>query len=103
MSYYELRFTRDRAHEPETIPFEADDPGMALILAQRRGPNRPAELWRDNRKVCTLMLERIDQSEVWVVGGQRGNAGSVDRMGARQADPQVPGLRQPTSYRRSSR
>ena len=72
MSRYELRFNRDGAHEPKTIRFDAEDASMALILAHRQAPDRSAELWRDDRKLCSIKRKVVDHSEIWIVGGSAG-------------------------------
>jgi len=70
MARYELRFARDDLHEPKTIHFEAEDASMALILAHRQAPDWPAELWRDDSKVCSIKRQLVNHSEIWIIGGE---------------------------------
>lgn len=72
MSLYELRFGQDGVHGPKTIRFDADDASMALILAHRQAPDRSAELWRDDQKLCSIKRKLVDHSEIWIVGGGAG-------------------------------
>jgi hypothetical protein len=69
MPRYELRFAKSGIHNAKTIRFEADDASMALILAHRHAPDRPAELWRDEQRVCSIKRHPVDSSDIWIVGG----------------------------------
>jgi len=69
MSRNELRFARDDVHEPKTIHFEASDASMALILAHRQAPDWPAELLRDDNKVCSIKRKLVNHSEIWIIAG----------------------------------
>jgi hypothetical protein len=71
MSRYELRFANDGERPAKTVRFAAPDASMALILAHRHAPDRPAELWQDDRKLCTIRRQRVDHSDVWIIGGRR--------------------------------
>jgi hypothetical protein len=51
---YMLSFTDGSVTESEKIPFEATDVGEALVFAHSASADRPAELWDENGKLCTI-------------------------------------------------
>lgn len=67
MAQYSLIF---RAHGPgpdKRIEFHGEDPGRALLLAHRERGDRPAELWKDGEKICTI--RRVgDAPDYWMIG-----------------------------------
>lgn len=69
MSRYEVKFVDDGDREPGTLQFEAEDVGVALILAHQQAPDRSAELWQDDRKLCTIKRKPPGEVEVRIVGG----------------------------------
>jgi hypothetical protein len=51
---YMLSFTDGNVTESEKIPFKAPDVGEALVFAHTASADRPAELWDENGRLCTL-------------------------------------------------
>lgn len=61
MPRYRLRF-EDKANGDQTIAFDAEDIGAALVFAHRQASDRNAELWRFDRKLCTIDRARLEPS-----------------------------------------
>lgn len=55
---------------PVCAPIDSEDATMALMLAHRQAPDWPAELWRDDSKVCSIKRKLVDHSEIWIIGGE---------------------------------
>ena len=67
MPNYRLVFTNPSERKPiRSINFSARDPGQALLLAQRH--NSPAELWVEDKHLCTLRRTGA-KGEIWVISG----------------------------------
>jgi hypothetical protein len=54
------------ARPARSIDFEAHDPSYAFILAQAH--DGPAELWRDDKHVCTLRHTGTN-GDIWIISG----------------------------------
>ena len=67
MPNYRLKFAPDEADDgPDALNFEAIDPACALLLAQRHGGGRPAELWAGERLVCRIAVD--SDAGFWRIG-----------------------------------
>lgn len=65
MPSYRLVFTSEPAEEiGSSVCFTADNASEALILAQRH--DSPAELWQDDRHLCTLSRSG-NEGEFWII------------------------------------
>ena len=66
---YRLKF-RDEGERPaKDIEFQASDAHEALIIAHQEARRRPAELWRDGRKLCTIRRrEGSSDGSFWEIG-----------------------------------
>ena len=65
MPNYRLVFTSEPAESAgRAIAFIADSPTEALVLAQRH--DSPAELWQDDRHLCTLSRSG-NEGEFWII------------------------------------
>ena len=54
MAQYSLIFRNDGSGPDKTIEFHGEDPARALYIAQQQASDRPAELWKDGEKLCTI-------------------------------------------------
>ena len=54
---------------PVCAPIDSEDATMALMLAHRQAPDWPAELWRDDSKVCSIKRKLVNHSEIWIIAG----------------------------------
>jgi hypothetical protein len=54
MAHYSLVYPADTIQDSKRIDFLGEDPGRALHIAHREPTGRPAELWKDGAKVCTI-------------------------------------------------
>jgi len=62
-----LRYADDGVGVEKRVEFRANDPAAALAFAHREASRRSAELWCEDRKLCTL--RRVGAgSDVWEVG-----------------------------------
>ena len=67
MSHYSLIYPEDGLGQPKRIDFRADNPSRALHLAHREASGRPAELWKDGAKLCTI--KRVGaKPDYWMIG-----------------------------------
>ncbi len=67
MAHYTLLYREDGTSQPKQFDFLGDDPAHALHLAHREAGGRPAELWRDGRKLCTI--RRVGTApDYWMIG-----------------------------------
>jgi hypothetical protein len=67
MNTYSLRYTDDGIGRAKQVDFQAFDAATALIIAHREASDRSAELWCEDRKLCTI--KRIGtESDFWQVG-----------------------------------
>lgn len=64
MPNYRLIFTSHTDREERTVEFEGHDAAEALLIAQRY--QSPAQLWQDDRHLCTLHRSGND-GEVWII------------------------------------
>jgi hypothetical protein len=67
MDHYSLRFIEDGIGAAKLVEFEAHDASRALTLAHMEAAGRAAELWRGDRKLCTLKRTGR-RGEIWQVG-----------------------------------
>lgn len=65
MPYFRITFPAARTGAAEALTLEAADPADALILAQRHGTGRPAELWHGETRVCRIAA---DEGGFWQIG-----------------------------------
>lgn len=69
MAQYCLVYGDDGIGRPKRIEFSADDPSRALILAHAEASQRPAELWRDGTRLCTIT--RVgEKPDYWMIGSR---------------------------------
>ncbi|HYD25305.1 MAG TPA: hypothetical protein VEB68_10940 [Croceibacterium sp.] len=67
MHNYSLRYSDDGIGAAKRVEFEAFDAARALFIAHREPSRRAAELWCEDRKLCTI--RRIgEESDFWEVG-----------------------------------
>ena len=67
MYNYRLVFPPGNQPAPDGgLSFDAADPASALLLAQRHGGGRPAELWRGDKLVCRLAEDT--SAGFWEIG-----------------------------------
>lgn len=67
MQTYSLRYFDDGIGKAKRVDFAAYDAATALVIAHREASRRSAELWCENRKLCTI--KRIGtESDFWEVG-----------------------------------
>ena len=67
MPTFSLRYAEDGIGRAKRVEFKAYDAASALIMAHREASERAAELWCEDRKLCTL--RRIGtESDFWEVG-----------------------------------
>lgn len=67
MTTYSLRYSNDGLGRAKRVEFEAYDAATALNIAHREASERAAELWCEDRKLCTI--KRIGtESDFWEVG-----------------------------------
>jgi hypothetical protein len=52
---FRLKFAADRRGPQKEVEFAAWDAATALLIAQKEASHRPAELWCDGRRLCTIM------------------------------------------------
>lgn len=64
MTTYRLIFATDGIGEPKEVEFEADDASRALVIAHGEAADRPAELWRNGERVCTIR-RKTEAGEFW--------------------------------------
>jgi hypothetical protein len=62
---FRLKFAADRRAPQKEVEFAAWDAATALLIAQREASHRPAELWCDGRRLCTIL--RTDYG-IWEIG-----------------------------------
>ena len=67
MDTYSLTFIDDGVGLAKRVEFEAYDASRALTLAHKEAAGRAAELWRGDRKLCTLKRTGL-RGEIWQVG-----------------------------------
>lgn len=65
MAQFSLIFRADGRTPDKRIEFHGEDPSRALQLAQRETDSRPAELWKDGERVCTI--RRVGGGP-WMIG-----------------------------------
>lgn len=67
MAHYSLVYPADTVQNSKRIDFLGEDPGRALLLAHREAGDRPAELWKDGAKLCTI--KRVGgRPDYWMIG-----------------------------------
>ena len=66
MSAYKLVYKEDGLGEAKEFEFEAEDASKALIIAHSEAAARPAELWRNGERVCTIKRSS-EARDVWEV------------------------------------
>jgi hypothetical protein len=68
MPNYRVVFLEPLGETPvRSISFEGEDAGQALLLAQNH--DGPAELWREDQRVCTL-VRTGNCGELWVISNR---------------------------------
>lgn len=70
MPSYRLVFAARGDQKTETIEFHGEDAAEALLIAQRH--ERPAQLWENERHLCTLHRSG-GNGEVWIISNERGS------------------------------
>jgi hypothetical protein len=78
MSHYSLIFRADGSRPDKRIEFHGEDPSRALLLAHREKGDRPAELWKDGEKLCTI--RRVGDPKYWMI--EPAGEAPPDRPGA---------------------
>lgn len=71
MPNYRLVFAPRGEQEERSIFFHGADAAEALLIAQRH--DGPAQLWEEDRHVCTLHKSG-NNGEVWIISQERGEA-----------------------------
>lgn len=67
MAHYSLIYRADGPTPDKRIEFLGEDPSRALLLADKEDDDRPAELWKDGERVCTI--RRVgDGPQYWMIG-----------------------------------
>jgi hypothetical protein len=67
MARFSLVYPANSLEDVKRIDFLGEDPGRALFLAHREASGRPAELWKDGRRVCTI--KRVGAApDYWMIG-----------------------------------
>lgn len=54
MNTYQLVYSDDGRGVPRKIEFDAKDAAAALSIACAEAPERSAELWHNDEKLCTI-------------------------------------------------
>ncbi|WP_338242971.1 hypothetical protein [Aurantiacibacter hainanensis] len=60
MPRYRLKFFASKTEDDQTIAFDAEDISAALIFAHEQASDGYAELWRYDRKLCTIDRARAN-------------------------------------------
>jgi hypothetical protein len=68
MPHYRLVIAPHEGRDAKSIFFQGEDAAEALLIAQRH--ESPAQLWEDDRHVCTLHRSGND-GEVWIISQER--------------------------------
>lgn len=76
MPHYRLIFAAGEGQETRSVSFEGQDAAEALLIAQRH--KGPAQLWEEDRHICTLHRSG-NNGEVWVISQRQ----TADRAAAR--------------------
>jgi len=71
MPNYRLVFAGQGNRGPRTIEFDGADAAEALLIAQRH--QSPAQLWEDDRHLCTLHRSGSD-GELWIISRDQDRA-----------------------------
>ena len=67
MARYSLIYRLDGTGPDKRIEFHGEDPSLALQIAHREASDRPAELWKDGEKLCTI--RRVGEGpDYWMIG-----------------------------------
>ncbi|RYD88916.1 MAG: hypothetical protein EOP50_18300 [Sphingobacteriales bacterium] len=67
MPTFSLKIAADRTGEAVHVQFDAVDAADALGIAHREAKERPAELWQDDRKLCTIRRSPVGGDGFWQV------------------------------------
>jgi len=65
MAHYSLIYRADGLGPAKRIEFHGEDPSRALHLAHQEPDGRPAELWKDGERICTI---RKVGDGPWMIG-----------------------------------
>lgn len=76
MPNYRLIIAAREGQGTQSISFHGDDAAEALLIAQRH--QSPAQLWEDDRHLCTLHRSGND-GEVWIISQERGGSAPLAR------------------------
>jgi hypothetical protein len=68
MHDYELHHADSSQHSGPMLQFKAEDPCMAILIAQKRAPSSRVELWENGEPVCELTRAKVGDGEIWIVG-----------------------------------
>lgn len=71
MPHYRLVVSGREGKTAQSIFFQGQDAAEALLIAQRHAG--PAQLWEEDRHVCTLHRSGND-GEVWIISHEHGGA-----------------------------
>jgi hypothetical protein len=67
MAHYSLIYRQDGIGSDKRIEFHGEDPCRALQIAHQEACDRPAELWKDGKLVCTI--RRVGEApDYWMIG-----------------------------------
>ena len=67
MALFSLIYRGDGIGPDKRIEFHGEDPSRALHIAHQVASDRPAELWKDGERLCTI--RRVgDGPDYWMIG-----------------------------------
>ena len=67
MAHYSLIYRANGPAPDKCIEFLGEDPSRALLLADKEDDDRPAELWKDGERICTIRRVGEDP-QYWMIG-----------------------------------
>lgn len=67
MTTFSLLYSDDGQGLAKRIDFDANDASSALAIAYQQARDRPAELWSEDRMLCTIKRTGRD-GQVWQIG-----------------------------------
>lgn len=76
MPHYRLIFAAREGQETRSVFFEGEDAAKAFLIAQHH--KGPAQLWEEDRHVCTLHRSG-NNGEVWVISQEQDAAQGAAR------------------------
>lgn len=67
MNRYRLVFQADAAGNQKIVKFCASDAGEALCIAHREASHRSAQLWKNDKLVCSIRRADVAGDDLWEI------------------------------------